>query len=323
MIIGATCMAEIDLLTKLDGIGKPIVIEYVPVSCDSIEDFWEKFVKERLPKPDVVFKWNNLLKRYVEEEDCVFAIRAFGNWESKKQDYEKNKNEALRRGFLTHTNINCSFFYTDNYFAAYFMKMALDGYVPKYDDFYNAMLTRKFPARFGRYDSEFEAKRAAYSLQGKDPGLNKGGYKLAHIVNVGKDYCYDNKRFTIGEICNNFFPRGDYNQWTLMSDAYGEYYARKLQIKSETSHEARTFLKAHFLRFTSPMNYILTPKKSLHKTAVKVNGNDIAESIELQTYAMKKLRDIYGECYDQYLEDILYVEHKTNKYLGIEMLPLK
>ena len=262
----------------------------------TIKEFWETFIVPRLPgenQIDIYKEWFELLKKYCDDDDAVYAIRCFSNTCGGSKNYK-----TLRRGFYTKTNQAYSFFYTDNYFSAYFLKMAMDGYVPEYEEFKNCMLSRKFPARFGPHDSKYEKPKAAYAINGKDPGFAINGYKIAHIIDAGMNYDFRGKETGLAEICKTFFPRGDYNDWKEEVDSYGACYVRRL---SDLNDEAREILKAHFLRFTCPFNYVLTPKKSCH--ICHKNGiNDIAEHPAFQQYAREQFYKLFGEEYKKYLE---------------------
>jgi hypothetical protein len=274
-----------------------------PGSDKTIDAFWTSFIK--LPDINVVKNWFKLLCDYVDQNDAVFALRVYGNWAS----YKTKDDYTLRRGFYNLTDKDYSFFYTDNFFAAYFAKMAVDNYVPTLSEFKTMMQTREFPARFGR-SASIERAKAAYSIDGKngeDPGFNTNGYKIAHVVDSGKKIFSKGQIMTIGQICNKYCNRGDYKDWTLHNDSFGSFYARDLKMDSA----ARELLVAHFLRFACPMNYIFTPKKDCHKLGVKVYMNDIAECEELQQYAMRKFHSIYGVDYENYLDRIMLPPNLT------------
>lgn len=265
----------------------------------TIGDFWKNFIDPALPDSNVVIEWFRLLSDYVDQDDAVFALRCYGNWKS----YKTKDDYTLRRGFYNLTDKNYSFFYTDNFFAAYFAKMALDNYVPTLSEFKSMMLSREFPARYG-LSAATERARAAYSIDGKkgrDPGFQTNGYKIAHVVDSGKRIFYNGQETTIGQICDNYCNRGDYYDWTLHSDSFGDFYARDLKMDPA----ARELLVAHFLRFACPMNYIFTPKKDCHVLGVKVPMNDIAECVELQQYAMHEFHARYGKDYDDFLNRIM------------------
>lgn len=308
------------LSKKLATINNPNIPGVVSGYSETIKDFWDDFIQPLLPDKKVVINFYEMLLKYVNEPDAVYALRAFFNWKDNKVRDSKD----LRRGFLNDTDLGYSFFYTDNYFAAYFFKMAKDGYVPDYEEFKMAMQTREFPARYGRHDKQYELKKAAYSIngaKGKNPQIGNSGYKIAHIINVGEDYRINGITRSLTEICNLYYPRGEYDDWKLESCKFGDVYIRHLQ---GLNSEARDLLVAHFLRFVCPLNYILTPKTSCHTTKVKVFRNDIAESKELQQYAMEKFKELYGAVYDEFLKKALFDTSKKmtkdpgNYYVGIE-----
>ncbi|WP_407457258.1 hypothetical protein [Fibrobacter sp.] len=280
------------LQEKLNTIREPRIPEIETGSSETITEFWDTFVAPKLIPVEYVKEWWEILKRYIEEPDALFAIRTFGNG----RDWDRD----LRRGFYNIvTNDTYRFFYTDNFFTAYFYKMAYDRYVPSYEDFKETMISRKFPARFGR-SQQSERDKAAISLAGKDPYIANAGYKISHIVNAGADIWDGRKSAKISDICKKFFPRGEYEDWTLHEDPSGNFYARDIEV----DEHGKELLKAHFLRLTCPMNFILTPKRSLQQLQVRVKLNDIGESDQLQKFAMKKYHELYGNMYEDFLSKI-------------------
>lgn len=267
---------------------------------ETIEDFWESFIKPLLPDKSVCIRWFKLLLKYCDDEEAVFAIRNYSTPIGGKKNYE-----SLRRGFFTVTNAGFNFFYTDNYFAAYFLKMALDKYVPDYDDFKKLMVTKEFPARFGPYDSKFEKPKAAYSIdgsKGKNPGFTKAGYKISHVIDSGKNYDVSGNIINIEDWCRLYFPRGEYADWFFNHEH--NCFIRNLSV----TKESRKILKAHFLRLACPMNYILTPKAGqnrCHALGVNIKGNDIGECDELQAFAKRELIEHYGDDYKYYLSQLM------------------
>jgi hypothetical protein len=280
------------LQEKLNAIREPRIPNIEVGSSETIAEFWDAFVAPKLIPVEYVRAWWDLLKRYVEEPDALFAIRTFGNG----RDWDRD----LRRGFYNIvTNDTYRFFYTDNFFTAYFFKMAYDRYVPSYEDFKETMISRKFPARFGR-SQQSERDKAAISLAGKDPYIANAGYKISHIMNAGTDIWDGERLAKISDICEDYFPRDEYEDWTLHEDPSGSFYARDIEV----DEHGKELLKAHFLRLTCPMNFILTPKRNLQQLSVHVRLNDIGESEQLQKYAMKKYHEIYGSMYEEFLSKI-------------------
>lgn len=287
------------LTKKLQTLNVPALKQVTKGNATTIADFWNQFVVPLLPDPKVVKEWFKLLDKFVDDVDAVLAIRCYFSWQHPKL----KDSDTLRRGFYNLTDKDYTFFYTDNFFAAYFAKMAIDGYVPSYNDFKQCMLSREFPARFGPSSSE-ERAIAAYSIdgkKGKDPGFCANGYKIAHIVDAGQDFYVTGQILTIGEICEKYCDRGDYTDWVLHTDTFGNFNARDLKM----NQAAKDLLIAHFLRFACPMNYILTPGRYHHLLGVKIKYNDIAECEELQQYAMHKFYAIYGQDYEDFLKRIL------------------
>ena len=302
---------KLSLENKLKTINQPKVVPYSKDTAKTVEEFWDKFVAPHLPKTpkeiETYIKWYELLSRYCKDDEAVFAIRAFSTPCGGAKNYI-----TLRRGFFTKTNHKYSFFYTDNYFAAYFLKMAKDGFVPDYEEFKECILSRKFPARFGPFDSKYEKKKAAYIINGKDPGFTVNGYKIAHIIDTGMNYDIGSKRFGLAEICEKYFPRDNYENWKLESDKYGDYYVRTLP---NVDVEARDVLRAHFLRFACPLNYVLTPKKSCH-ICHKTRIIDIAEYPAFQQYAQEQFHKLFGSVYQKYLDELDIYEHTTLSDVG-------
>ena len=262
--------------------------------ADTVKDFWTQFVEPMLPEKEVALAWHNILMKYVSEPDAVFVIRAF-----------HNVDVAARRGFLTKTNQGYSFFYSDNSFATYIAKMVYDGFVPDYAEFKNAMLTRKFPA--GWFCSTDEKRIAAYPLDSRlNPQIAASGYKLAHIVDSGNHFCIKGNDWNKAKICDRYFPAGELDDWKICGDESGRFYVRNLDVPEE----ARDILTAHFLRYTDPLNYFLTPKAKnngspFHYTEIAIPKNDIAEFETLQLYAMQKFSERFTSVYEDFLAKLM------------------
>lgn len=314
------------LSTKLLTLNVPALPKIKTGNDDTIAEFWNDFVVPLLPPKQAVIDMYRLLLRYVEDEDprITYAIRNFANTQGGKKNYI-----TLRRGFLTLSD-SYRYFFTDNFFAAYFYKMALDGYVPNYNEFKEAMLSREFPARFGPFDKKYEWKKAAYSIdgkKGKNPGFADAGYKLSHIIDSGKGYLINGKTMSVTDWCEEYgFDRGDYDKYALRKDSYGSFYAR---IDPNAPGEARDVLKAQFLRLACPLNHVLTPKVGKNRCHVLGQGvhaklNDIGEMEEFQLYAMAQMKAMYGNVYDDYLSQLMLASPQGNAasnlgstYIGI------
>ena len=275
-----------ELVNKLNSINLPKVAQLTPGSSKTVGDLWNDVIFNLLPDKDVVLRWHKVLMEYVERPDAMFAIRGYNTEPAERYG-------RLRRGFLTSTNRDYSFFYTDNFHATYFLKMAMDGFVPTVNELLEAYNSRRFPARFGRDTSEEREMMAI--PRGKDPGIQVAGYKVAHIYNVGTDYMCGQQRLSlIKDIVDVYYPRGEREDWKWVSDHTGEHYERRLEV----SASARPYLVAAFLRFVHPFNYFLVPKSS-------VSSVDVSENKCLIGYVKAQFRKLYGSAYDEFESKIM------------------
>lgn len=281
----------------------------------TIADFWNNFVEDRLPNKSIVIAWYQLLKDYVQSDDAVYAIRFFA-------DKQGDDPKSLRRGFLTKINNKTSCFFTDNFHADYYAKMAIDGFVPTINEFKKSMTAREFPARYafgGSYPEE--VARAAYDIQGKNPGfhLSQNLYKIAHVINAGTDYLLPNGHIKgIGDICQQYCPRGDYNDWKNKKG----YYLRELSLNSTDMNLLKRFLISHYLRFVCPMNYFLIPTPRCQSSNNPIPKNDIGEHPDLQKYAIYRLYERYGSDYIDYLKRIMLPSSILNPITQTEIQKL-
>lgn len=295
------------LLEKLNTINVPRVVPLQEGKAQTAEEFWDSFIIHNLPAKDVVLKWHRVLMEYVKRPDAMFAIRGYNT--AAKDNYD-----SLRRGFLTKTNAGYSFFYTDNFHAAYYLKMALDGYVPTVDEMIDAYNSRKFPARFGR-DTSNERSMMAMP-KGIDPGIQTAGYKLAHILNVGKDYFVQGQSISLSRIVQKYFDGGERTDWKWCADRTGSYFLRDYEVHPS----ARSFLVAEFLRFVHPFNYFLTPKKACALSSV---SSDIAEYPPLVDFVQAKYAIMYGEAYKEFLSLVMPQEFTQAPVCGNIIVGLK
>ena len=295
-----------NLIDKLKSISSPKIEILQPGNAETIKEFWDTFIEPHLPKAEIVLQWHNLLMEYIDCPNAMFAIRGYNN-------APKDKYDDLRRGFLTRTSKDYSFFYTDNFHAAYYLKMALDGYVPSVDELLVAYNNREFPSRFGRDTSN---ERALMAIpRGKDPRIQTAGYKIAHIINVGTDYIFNGEKVTLQKIIDTFFDGGKRDDWKLFRDENEKYYVRDFCV-DELSRE---YIIAEFLRFVHPFNYFLTPKKNLAQTSV---CKDISEYQPLIKYVQSRFSERYGSAYNEFLNLIKYKGIKTEDIFGSEVINL-
>lgn len=273
----------------------------------TIKDFYDSFVSKRLPDLDVALRWHEMLEEYCDKEGAAFPIRT------------GNVSGSLRRGWLTKTDQDFSYFYTDNDLALYIYKMALDGYCPTIDEFYKAMVTfvkvsdikwitskkniqnvldrnhnveRKFlnfPVHFLRnsgktYPDKYENEMNAFVINGPCCCLGGSSYKHSHIFDAGKEYLIDGELMGIANICDRYFNLGNVEDYKW--DHSISNYVRRASINPNDVKKYRTILKAITLRFIDPLNHFLSPKVGFNKFTMSggEESNDIAEYDPLLDY---------------------------------------
>lgn len=272
--------------------------------CDdkaySVKELWDKVVKPLLLPKIVVENWFKEAKKYIDDPEAVFFIRT-GNTRPNGDAFK------LRRGFYTqYQKSKISFVYDDNDIATYMYKLAYDGnWIPSATELKTALINRTIPIKFTPSCKEEKAK-SAYVLTGKAPEIGKSGYKVSHIIDAGTDYDFGGSQLGMAGICSKYFQFGDYSDWVKCK---GGYYLRV--FPGTVDPDAIKFLKAHFLRLTCPLNYILTPKKDLQVNYIKIPKNDVGELKELQAYAVEQFKLIYGSIYDEYLSMLMLPKQST------------
>lgn len=269
-----------------------ITKSYCPVlsgsvcESSSVHEFYEQCIKNNLPDVGVVKGWHELLKRYIDDPEAVFFIRKYS---STKDKYSKDWN--IRRGFLTVCD-NVKYVFVDNFFAQYFYAMAINGFVPDYDDFKQFILHREMP--YGYSVTSEEIDHQAYK-KGPTYPLNRNGWKLSHVFSAnGADYNFDYKK-----VSPILFPIGEYVDFKKQGGS--SYPYRKIDISISEDDIKR--LKAHFLRVVHPLNYFLTPKTKLQNSSVGVK--DIGEYPEMIAYMKYKLTRRYGSIFTEYMDMIM------------------
>lgn len=312
---------KMSLVEKLSTIDRPRIESFQNGTAETIKEFYESFIEPRLPQNiEHVIKWHKVLKEYVKKENNVLGFRT------------GNVRGSLRRGWETITNDNYSFFYTDNFFAHYFFKLALDAdWEPNLDEFYNAMVSKTFPVRFKYHnktkDDPHAVEYASFNIEGQNPGLNMAGYKLAHVIDAGKNYSIDHQIYGMAKIIKTYFNIGTPSDWEL-DPSTNKYCRKDFIIPEEKKVLARKIAEACFLRMIHPMNYFLSPKSpSSNKKKENLiyntyligteNKYDIAEEKLLISYVRQRFHERYtvdGVDYFQDFLDLVYsMEDEINE----------
>lgn len=276
------------LLDELNQIQSPRLKKLRYGIAYSVKQFWDEIISQYNPDPEIMLKWHDVLVTYVNSEHPVFAIRGYNSM-------PPNKYDDLRRGFLTLTD-DFDFFYTDNFFAAYFCKMAIDGFVPSFNELQQTFALRKFPSRFGNNTAEERELMAI--KQGRDPLINSSGFKVAHIIPVGMGYDFNGVQLGAKAILETYFPKGERSDWKMICQEDEYFFARKMLLNDN----ARKYAAAHFLRFIHPFNYFLCPKKTCERNNM---CKDVSEYSPLLDYVHDINLETFGDKYLEFLNLVM------------------
>lgn len=298
---------------KLDKIDEPKLEKTIGLlpkgTNDTVGDFFEKFVKPRLPKKSTIKLWHRILMDYTDDLSNISCCVRYGNNGSEKvSEYGESGYYKLRRGWLTkNTADGFEYFFADNFFSSFIYKMALDGFVPADVKELRAIFRNcKFPYGFGfKIDKKVNEYKGVVIAIGKEPGF-LDNYKLSHVFDAGEYFLMDDGS-VLGdaELSPLYYPIGHSDDFLKHSDK-----TRKMFI----SPEAKKVIVAKFLRFAHPLNYFLTPSKKLHSCKSKVYKNDIGEDPIMIYYVRQHLKKEYPTEYAEFLDRIMW----RDEYIGIE-----
>lgn len=253
--------------------------------CNTVQDFYENCVKATLPKEEVIRSWHKLLMNYVRDPKAIFFVRRYASSKDKDGKWD------IRRGFLTVYN-NVKYVFVDNFFAHYFYAMAINGFVPEYDDFIQFINNREMPYGWSKVSKE--EKYQAYP-KGHTYPLNKNGWKLSHVFSANdKDYYFNYKT-----IATDLFPRGDYDDFKVHPGDNYPYWKKDKDVSDEDKNR----IIAHFLRVVHPINYFLTPMVKNQES--ELGFKDIGEYPEMIAFMKNKLAERYRDIYYEYLDMIM------------------
>lgn len=280
---------------------------------DTIENFFNNFVKPRLPKEDIVKQWHNVLMEYTKKEnwpELSCCIR-FGNSGGKKKSSEGETGYfKLRRGWVTkNTTDNFEYFFADNAFPAFIYKMALDKFCPvNADELRSVFHQHKFPYGFGfMIDKSINEHTGVVVSIAKNPGF-LGNYKLSHIFDAGEFFDIGGNKYGDAGLTGKYYPIGHSDDYRRHADRI-----RRMSI----SDDAKQVIVAKFLRFAHPFNYFLTPTKKHHICGEPVYKKDIGEDPRMINYVRWYLKRTYPKEYKEFLERIMwYGDSNGDKKVG-------
>lgn len=293
--------------------------------AETVKEFFDNFVEDRLPGENVIRKWHQLLKDYTKDLSKLSCCVRYGYQRGPKggTPWGEVHDDALRRGWSTqNTTDEFEYFFTDNHFCTYICKMALCGFVPTLDEFTEAFRMHKFPYGFMYYLRNHPEFDGAVIEFGKNPGFSSN-YKISHVFDAGAAFKVNDRSCSDAELSLLYYPLGCRDDFLKHSDCI-----RKMYI----SDEAKKVIVAKFLRLVHPFNYFLTPtthpKLHVYDPAAAVKMNDIGEDPRMLYYMRNYLKGKYPDIYKEFLKmtlwpedaDIVYPD-TSNEYIGMEYGP--
>jgi hypothetical protein len=250
----------------------------------TIADFYDGFLKKegRLPDPEIVKKWHDILAQYVNDEtSTVFIARKYSG--GKENNVWNN-----RRGAVIQFADGFEIVYADNFLAHEIFLMAYHGFVPTYEDFKKTIEQRELFITSG---TDVEKKIRLYPSASKTCGCY-----LAHIVDVNGLYLREDNSYR--EISSaessKLYPLGTPADWTKSAD-------RIYHVPTILSDKEKALVKAHFIRFLDPMNHYVTPdtKHCSHTVPQWKRKKNIGEYSPLTYFVQKQYKALFGTRYDE------------------------
>lgn len=240
-----------------------------------IEDFYNLFLCKaaRIPDIKILKEWNELLIWYVDQPNAVFFVRKYES-AGKKGAWDN------RRGATTKFKDNFEIVYASNFLAHDFYLMAYNNFVPSKNDFMDMILNRKLKITSG---TKVEKAIRLY------PSSNRTlKCYLAHVMDVNGQYLRNNGKYEkiSRSEAKKMYPLGTMSDWTTNPD-------RIHYLDYSLSAEEKSLIKAHTLRFLSPINYFVTPQTNHCVHSIAGLTKNIGEYQHLTFDIQNKFMSLY------------------------------
>lgn len=271
-------------------------------NSNTLGDFYCDFIAPRLPNLEVILEWNEMLQEYFQRDKVVIPIRGGYSYNKDKSKQKLRRGWLVRVDEKIDYDKKFSYTFTDNYLPAYIYKMALDGFCPTVDEFYKFMtefvkedeiewlkeINRnskkkkhirnvgngnpnkercflRMPITFGRV-SKMETVKNSYVNTTPAPTcpLGKFGYKHAHILDVRGVYKLDDSDVRNWNEIKDLVDLGDESDYRW-DDTINNYVWDRTMKDSDERDKLRKVIVAHAIRFLSPINHFLTPKRGCNE----------------------------------------------------------
>lgn len=263
-------------------------------SATTPEELYDKCISLTCPNnqtvTDAIIGWHKLLTRYVNKEGAILLSRLYESTKDSTGDWNN------RRNSLTISE-NYSYAFCSNHFPRLILIMALNGFVPDDDDFWNMMVTeRKFylSSLFGM--APIERRISGFETKPYNARCYALGWYLAHIVSV-VDMPY---RGCSSLDIKNIFALGEEKDWKY-DTALGCIARRNSETLDENEKKMAV---AHFLRLVDPINYFLVPNQTnvVYKKVNKSDKTPLGENNFVVQYMLCRAYERFGNTLVDFLD---------------------
>ena len=289
-----------------------------------IDEFYNDVIsKNVLPSKDIL-AWHKMLMEYIERPNAVYWMRYYESGTGR--DYKKQTGHwDNRRACMTTVGNKWQYAFVSNFDVHEILNMICHGVKPDVDEFAELMENRQFPLHYDTNKISEESEIACFPKIGLPQYgvLTDNHLYLAHIHGVNQEkYFFPNGTVVDCSKAKSLFPNGNLSDWT---DA-GGYMLRKMSFSTKQENDlALAIAKAHFLRFTDPLNYYVVPGKKYSRNTVCSN---IGEYLPLNIYMEAKYEALYGkDVMDEFRKAACFARYNGkatgDEVINIEYSPIK
>ena len=264
----------------------------------TVDDFYNNCIAKHISHPDYVrnaIEWHNMLVQYAEDKESVLWVRYHENGPKD----EVSGRYKTRRACQTIFQDGFSYVFVSNYDAHEIFNMVRLGVKPDLNEFRDLMKNHNFPLHFDKGGKCEESDICAYPNIGTVKGgvLTTQNLYLAHIIGVKSDVYVNRKTKTMIEVdSQRLYPAGEISDWGKK----GGINVRELDYS--LSGEEKEIIRAHFIRFVSPLNYYVLPGKDYQKSRFK---GQIGENTYMNNFVREKYSSIYKTLYNDFERMVL------------------
>ncbi len=254
----------------------------------SIDDLYDVCIAPYTLDKDYVLKWHEMLMQYADRDDAVLWIRYYESGNKKSGRWN------TRRAAVTQFSDGFSYVFVSNFDVHEIWNMIRLHVEPDIELFAEMMKNRTYPLHYDGGKSCEELDIAAFPRIGNTRAgiLTYSHRYLAHICGIKSEIFSPSGQCIKIDVKTDpgryIFPRGDLSDWSSPTPDLPPVRTLNYSL----SQDEKNLVKAHFLRFTDPLNYYVVPGKSFE---INNTGVRIGEYPPLNFYMQEKFKALYGK----------------------------